>query len=383
MKRIFSILLCALIPSFVFADPPDWTVPGGFEQSMSIVCQVLINNVSESDPNNMVGAFVSDEVRGVSQGGFFNNGSGLFVAVVTVAGDIGEEVDFQLYDASSDAILSIQERVVFQNDGYGTPSEPHEFNVVSGETVPPTADFTVDKTSGNAPLTVQFTDQSIQGTNPISSWSWDFDGDGTEDGSGQGPQTYIYESAGAYVATLTVSDGTLSDNASQTITVIISQIGTIPEGSTDPVDFEETDTTIQFTTGNSGDIDIEVTLDPSEPSGEPPSGVGNIAPQIWSIDVSSGDVDGEYCIEFEFELAGLDYPTILKRDNQAFSWENLNMLEDITITVGNSLIRVCGLTSFSDFAIGHTARCDLNADGHIDVKDVQEVIRGWIESQNE
>src|SRR2546426_732927 len=43
--------------------------------------------------------------------------------------------------------------------------------------VGPTADFSANPTSGNAPLTVQFTDQSTPGTKPITGWSWPF-GDG-------------------------------------------------------------------------------------------------------------------------------------------------------------------------------------------------------------
>ncbi|NQU84228.1 MAG: right-handed parallel beta-helix repeat-containing protein, partial [Mariniphaga sp.] len=43
--------------------------------------------------------------------------------------------------------------------------------------VGPTAGFTSDVTSGDAPLAVNFTDQSTQGTGIIDEWSWDF-GDG-------------------------------------------------------------------------------------------------------------------------------------------------------------------------------------------------------------
>jgi PKD repeat protein len=43
-------------------------------------------------------------------------------------------------------------------------------------TVPPAAAFTTDTTSGPAPLTVHFTDQS---TGDITSWAWNFGDSGT------------------------------------------------------------------------------------------------------------------------------------------------------------------------------------------------------------
>ena len=77
--------------------------------------------------------------------------------------------------------------------------------------VTPIADFSVDLTSGYAPLTVQFTDTSMPAANPITNWSWDFDNDGTVDSDEQTP-TYTYAKAGTYTVKLTISDGTLSDD---------------------------------------------------------------------------------------------------------------------------------------------------------------------------
>ena len=71
-------------------------------------------------------------------------------------------------------------------------------------TVADVADFSATPTTGNAPLTVQFTDSSTP--TPIS-WSWDF-GDG-HTSSEQNPQD-IYSENGTYTVTLTaVQDGEL------------------------------------------------------------------------------------------------------------------------------------------------------------------------------
>ena len=60
------------------------------------------------------------------------------------------------------------------------------------------ADFSGYPTSGVAPLTVQFTDES---TGTIQSWLWDFGDQVTS--TSQSP-TYVYTAAGAYTVTLTV-----------------------------------------------------------------------------------------------------------------------------------------------------------------------------------
>ena len=72
---------------------------------------------------------------------------------------------------------------------------------------PITPDFTANITSGNAPLTVQFTDLSISQPNPITSWQWDFNNDGVVDATVQNPE-WTYTDFGLYTVKLTVSDGT-------------------------------------------------------------------------------------------------------------------------------------------------------------------------------
>ncbi|WP_321428976.1 PKD domain-containing protein [uncultured Methanolobus sp.] len=73
----------------------------------------------------------------------------------------------------------------------------------------PAADFTADVTSGTAPFTVNFTDQSTG----AASWSWDFDGDGIEDSAEQNPQYIFYP--GNYTVNLTVSNSAGSDTESK------------------------------------------------------------------------------------------------------------------------------------------------------------------------
>ena len=66
----------------------------------------------------------------------------------------------------------------------------------------PKANFTANKTSGFAPLTVHFNDLS-QSYDGITTWEWDFDEDGVTDSNEQNP-TYTYDEAGTYTVSLTV-----------------------------------------------------------------------------------------------------------------------------------------------------------------------------------
>ena len=68
----------------------------------------------------------------------------------------------------------------------------------------PTADFTGSPTSGSAPLTVNFTNNSTGYDRPLSH-EWDFDNDGIVDSTDRNP-SYTYNTAGTYTVKLTVTD---------------------------------------------------------------------------------------------------------------------------------------------------------------------------------
>jgi PKD repeat protein len=79
---------------------------------------------------------------------------------------------------------------------------------------PPTAAFNADKTSGDAPLVVTYTDAS---TGSPTSWAWNF-GDQTTSNV-QNPPPHTYSTAGDYTVTLTASNAGGSSSAQQTIHV--------------------------------------------------------------------------------------------------------------------------------------------------------------------
>lgn len=71
----------------------------------------------------------------------------------------------------------------------------------------PVADFSVDITEGNTPLTVQFTDRSLHAP---AVYLWDFDGDGMTDATSRDP-VYTFNQPGVYSVTLRVESGSFYD----------------------------------------------------------------------------------------------------------------------------------------------------------------------------
>jgi PKD repeat protein len=86
-----------------------------------------------------------------------------------------------------------------------------------GGPTPPTADFSGTPTSGLAPLTVTFTDQS---SGSPTSWSWTFGDGGTS--TTQSP-SHIYTSANSYTVSLTVTNTQGSDNETKADYITVMQ----------------------------------------------------------------------------------------------------------------------------------------------------------------
>ena len=85
-------------------------------------------------------------------------------------------------------------------------------------TIAPVASFTGTPTTGTAPLTVIFTDRSI---NSPTSWSWDFGDGNTTNATVQNP-VHTYAAAGTYTVALTAANAGGSDTAIRTNYITVS-----------------------------------------------------------------------------------------------------------------------------------------------------------------
>ncbi|HDQ71344.1 MAG TPA: PKD domain-containing protein [Chloroflexi bacterium] len=114
-------------------------------------------------------------------------------------------------DEAADPYLVRTERVTVRDRkltmAMGIFNEYTMLNYLDIEAAPPTADFHVDVTEGDAPHTVHFTDTS---TNGPTTWAWDFDDDGAVDATEQHP-THTYTKTGVYAVRLHVTGAGGSD----------------------------------------------------------------------------------------------------------------------------------------------------------------------------
>src|SRR5439155_1758153 len=131
----------------------------------------------------------------------------------------------------------------------GSNSKNLAIHVTAAPPPAPTADFTANNTSGQAPLAVQFTDRS---SGSITSRDWDV-GEGSSYSSTQSP-SHTYNNAGDYTATLMVTGSGGSDSKTLAIHV------TAPPPPAPTADFTANTTSgqaplaVQFTDRSSGSI---------------------------------------------------------------------------------------------------------------------------------
>ena len=95
-----------------------------------------------------------------------------------------------------------------------------DYITVLEEPVPaPVAGFSATPTAGDAPLSVQFTDES---TGSITSYAWDFENDGTIDSTEQNP-AFVYSTAGTYSVNLTVTGKGGSDDEVKVSSITVTE----------------------------------------------------------------------------------------------------------------------------------------------------------------
>ncbi len=95
-------------------------------------------------------------------------------------------------------------------------------------TAPPTIDFTADRTNILEGDTVNFFDESLSSSGPITAWSWVFDGGTPNTSTNENPTNIVYNTTGEYDVSLaaTNDNGTSEDTAYNYINVIDPSVTT-------------------------------------------------------------------------------------------------------------------------------------------------------------
>jgi PKD repeat protein len=155
---------------------------------------------------------------------------------------------------------------------------------------PPTAAFSANPTSGTAPLSVVFTNNSV---GDITTIAWDFETDGVVDSSDVNP-SFTYNTSGLFNVTLTVTNAAGSDSISQTITVNEALSAPIASFTTD-VNTGIAPLTVNFTNTSTGTVDsyswdfqTDGTADSSDPNPSFPYGTAGTYTATLTVTNAAG-----------------------------------------------------------------------------------------------
>ena len=189
------------------------------------------NIVTPNTSNTMT---ISIENRGSTDSPAFNvsllvDGTVMDTQTVTsLAGGNSTNVDFQWTPDGTKYSYNLTVSVDPDDVVHEVNEANNILDALVGTTTAPTpvADFTATPTTDDAPLTVNFTDESSN--SPIT-WAWDFDNNGETDSKEQNP-TYTYETAGTYTVKLTVTNAGGSDDEVKTDYITVN-IPVTPEAN--------------------------------------------------------------------------------------------------------------------------------------------------------
>jgi PKD repeat protein len=130
--------------------------------------------------------------------------------VYTVAGSSGQTSGGTLNHPAKYLSLNVLGSMVLDFNGNrldatfldSTGTVRDTFTIIKQASLPPQTDFEGTPRTGPAPLSVQFTDKTLNGP---TGWSWDTDGNGTPDTAAQNPSR-LYAAAGVYTVSLNATN---------------------------------------------------------------------------------------------------------------------------------------------------------------------------------
>jgi outer membrane protein assembly factor BamB/nitrous oxidase accessory protein NosD len=185
-SKIQTYCFDAITGNLLWETPAEWAGIGGWTNS-AVVADGKVYTGKPDDAFGYKGTFCLDAFTGAILWKY--NGGG--------------------------AAAAISEGILYT---IGIDGKVYAFGNVTGF-VPPVADFGASVRYGKAPLTVTFTDMSVNAT----TWKWDFDNDGFIDSTEQNP-THIYLSAGEYTVSLTVTGEIGTDTEVKKSYIVVGQL---------------------------------------------------------------------------------------------------------------------------------------------------------------
>jgi PKD repeat protein len=146
--------------------------------------------------------------------GLASNSDGVLYGALKLESGVGGDCDLVTIDTATGEVTTMGESVGGLSCIAFGPAELQ-------------ADFSADPREGEAPLEVEFTDES---SGVVTDWEWDFGDGGTSDD--QNP-SYTYDSEGTYTVSLTVSGPGGTDTETKSRYIRVAE----EEGAVEPASF--------------------------------------------------------------------------------------------------------------------------------------------------
>jgi len=97
-----------LLSTIVYSQQPNWVVnESNYQYSMTLICKLNVNGRMLSGSNDLVGAFVSNELRGVSSPSYVASLDDYYTYMTIFSNQQGETVSFRIYDSSTNTYHNV------------------------------------------------------------------------------------------------------------------------------------------------------------------------------------------------------------------------------------------------------------------------------------
>jgi PKD repeat protein len=216
-------------PSFTYLHAGNYTVKLTVTNTTGSAGEIKTNYITVSPGINTppTAQFTADTTQGKSpltvQFTDQSTGTPPLTYQWDFSDDIGSTVQNPLWNFWTEKTYTVT-LTVTNPYGSDTLVKQNYITVGSISQKSPVASFTVSSSSGVAPLTVQFTDQSC--SDGQTSYAWDFNNDGSTDSTVKNP-SFTYLNAGDYTVKLTVTNASGSNSEIKTNYITVLSPGII------------------------------------------------------------------------------------------------------------------------------------------------------------
>jgi len=130
MSKIILILSLTFSVTFLKAAVPTWTVnPLNYQYTMNITGIANLSCVDLANDNNLIGAFINGECRGVVKTNVDENGKKLAFLIVRSNSTLANQIiSFKIYNSQTDVVHDAVDILPFSSSSIlGNPTEPYVF----------------------------------------------------------------------------------------------------------------------------------------------------------------------------------------------------------------------------------------------------------------